>query len=163
MIIDEEVLAVLTALVIVGSVLSIAMLIPRKPEPFLAIGLLNEKGYIGDYPTTIVAGEPVRLNVFLANYLGRVALLQVRVKLGSRGWIPSNSTPLDAPALQNITVVLEDGKNLTVPVTLKISEPGINRAIVFELWMFNTTSGTWVYTGRWNHLYVNVTALGVKV
>ena len=163
MIVDEEVLAVLTAIVVVGSALSIAMLIPRKPEPFLAIGLLNERGYIGDYPTLIVAGEPVKLHVFLANHLGRAALLQVRVKLGSKGRIPSNSTPIDSPVLQNITVILEDGRNVTVPITLRINQPGINLAIVFELWMFNTTTGSWVYTGRWNHLYVNVTAPGVKV
>ena len=163
MIIDEEVLAVLTALVVVGSALSIALIIPRNPEPFLAIGLLNEKGYIGDYPTQIVAGEPVKLNIFLANHLGKVALLQVRVKLGSKGKIPTNSTPIDTPILKNITVILDKGKNITVPVSLRISQPGINQAIVFELWMLNTTSGTWIYTGRWNHLYVNVTPPGVKI
>ena len=96
MVIDDEVLAVLTAIVTVACALGIALSLPRSPEPFTAIGLLNEQGKIGDYPRVLVAGEPVRLQVFVMNHLGKAAMLKVEAKIGARGRIPSNSTPLDA-------------------------------------------------------------------
>lgn len=157
MVLDDEVLAVLTAIVTVACVLAAALSIPRQVEPFLALGILGEKGKIGDYPSTILAGEPVRLHVFVMNHLGRSAALKVVAKLGSRGNIPNSSTPLDSAAICEHVIVLTHGQNVTIPIQLTIEREGVNVALVFELWMLNTTSGAWVYTGRWNHLYVNVT------
>lgn len=157
MVLDDEVLAVLTAIVTVACVLAAALLIPRQVEPFLALGLLGEKGKIGDYPSTILAGEPVRLHVFVMNHLGRPAALKVVAKLGSRSSIPNSTAPLDAPVIWERIIVLAHGQNATIPVQLTVEREGVNVALVFELWMLNTTSGAWVYTGRWNHLYVNVT------
>ncbi|MEZ0345667.1 MAG: DUF1616 domain-containing protein [Infirmifilum sp.] len=157
MIIDDEVLAVLTAIMTVACVLAAALIVPRQPEPFLALGLLNENGKIGDYPTTVVVGEPVKLNVFVMNNLGKAALLKVIAKLGSRGNIPTNSTPLNATPIWEYELILSHGENATIPVQIRIGEGGLNVALVFELWHYNTTSGSWEYTGRWNHLYINVT------
>ena len=157
MIIDDEVLAVLTAIVVVACVVSAALLIPRSTEPFLALGLLGEKGKIGDYPKTVVAGEPVKLNVFIANYMGKAALLKVMAKISSKGNIPTNSTPLDVMPIWEYDIVLGNNENATVPVQLILEKEGVNQALVFELWIYNTTRRSWVYTGRWNHLYINVT------
>ncbi|MEM0024625.1 MAG: DUF1616 domain-containing protein [Thermofilaceae archaeon] len=157
MILNDEVMAVLTAIVSVACVLAAALSIPRSVEPFLALGLLGEKGKIGDYPTRVLTGEPVRLNIFVMNHIGRAAALKVIAKLGSRGNIPSNSTPLNATPIWEYTIILNHGQNVTIPVQLTIEREGVNLALVFELWALNTTSGTWVYTGRWNHLYINVT------
>ena len=158
MILDDEVFAVLLAIIVVGSVFAAAQVIPRHTEPFTAIGLLNAEGKIGDYPRTILVGEPVKLNIFLDNHLGRAALLQVRMKLGGRDHLPSPNESLDSPVILNRTVVLEDGGNTTIPVVFRLGEPGRNVALVFELWGYNTTTHRWEYTGRWVHLYVNVTA-----
>lgn len=157
MVLDDEVLAVLTAIVTVACVLAAALSVPRGVEPFLALGLLNERGKIGDYPTTILAKEPVKLHVFVMNHLGRAAMLKVVAKLGSRGSIPTNSTPLDATPIWEYEMVLGHNENATIPVQLAVEREGVNVALVFELWVLNATSGAWVYTGRWNHLYVNVT------
>lgn len=157
MVLDDEVLAVLTAIVTVACVLAAALSLPRSVEPFLALGLLGEKGKIGDYPTRVLAGEPVKLHVFVMNHLGKAALLKVVAKLGSRGRIPTNSTPLDAPPIWEYELVLGHGQNATIPVQLVLEQDGVNLALVFELWVYDTTSGTWAYTGRWNHLYINVT------
>jgi uncharacterized membrane protein len=156
-IIDDEVLAVLTAIVLIASVLSAALIIPRHTEPFLALGLLGSKGKIGDYPRTVVAGTPINLYVFIANYQGKAVFLEVVAKIGSKGNIPTNTTPLDAPPIWEYSVILDNGENITVPVQLTLTQEGMNQAIVFELWIFNTTAGSWRYTGQWNHLYVNVT------
>lgn len=160
MVLDDEVLAVLTAIVTVACVLAAAVSIPRQVEPFLALGLLNEKGRIGDYPSMVLVGEPVRLHIYVMNHLGRPAALKVVAKLGSRGNIPNSTMPLSAAPVWEHTVVLAHGQNTTIPVQLVIERERINVALVFELWILNTTNGSWVYTGRWNHLYVNVTRGG---
>lgn len=157
--IDDEVLAVLTALVVVASVFSAAMVIPRHPEGFTAIGLLNKNCMIGEYPRHIYVGENVTLCVFMYNYMGRPLLLQARMKLGSRGRIPSNTTPLDTPIILNVTRILPDKGNYTGRVSFTLNETGSNIAIVFELWRYDSSLKEWVYTGRWVHLYVNVTRL----
>ena len=161
MILDDEVFAVLMAVVIVACVFSIAQMIPRDVEPFVAIGTLNEEGKLGDYPRVVVAGEPVRLQVFISNHEGKASMLRVMAKLGSKGNIPTNATFLNSSPIWDYIVVLDHGENVTVPVSLTLNEEGSDVAIVFELWEFNTSSRSWVYTGRWNHLYVNVTRQGV--
>jgi uncharacterized membrane protein len=160
MVLDDEVMAVLTAVVMIASIIGIAMMLPRNPEPFLAIGLLNERGKIGDYPRLLVTGEPIRLQVFLENHMGKASMLKVEAKLGSRGRIPTNKTPLDAKPFLERIVILNHGQNATIPVEFSVKSEGVNLALVFELWMYDTSRGTWVYTGRWCHLYVNVTRGG---
>ncbi len=155
MVLDDEVLAVLTAIVTVASAIGIASLIPRNPEPFVAIGLLSERGVIGGYPRLL--GEPVRLRVFVANHLGEVAMLKVVAKLGARGRLPTSEAPLDAPPVWERAVILGHGQNATIPVQLVVEREGLNVALVFELWAYDASRGAWVYTGRWCHLYVNVT------
>jgi len=143
------------AIVIVSSIVAIAMTIPRKKEPFVAIGILNEEGKIGDYPRNLISGKSIKLNVFIDNHEGEASAFMVLVKLGSKGNIPNNTTPLDSKPIWNYTIVLNDGSNITIPVELNLSGEGRDIAIVFELWEFN--SSEWVYTGRWCHLYVNLT------
>lgn len=157
MVLDDEVLAVLTAIVTVACVLAAALTIPRGVEPFLALGLLGREGKIGDYPSTILVGEPVKLHVFVMNHLGRPAALKVVAKLGARSRLPNSTMPLDAAPVWEYIIVLAHGQNSTIPVQLTVEREGVNLALVFELWVLNTTSGAWVYTGRWNHLYINAT------
>ena len=154
---DEEVFAVILALIVVASIFTVAQIIPRNIEPFTAIGLLNEDCRIGDYPRYIIVGEPVTLCIFIDNHLGKPALLQVRMKIGSRGNLPTNTTPLDAPYIVLVERILDNGENFTGKITFILNETGENVALVFELWRYDTTIGDWVYDGKWVHLYVNVT------
>ena len=154
---DSETFAVIMAVIVVASVFSVAQAIPRRRVPFDAIALLGPDCRFGDYPRFVVAGEPVTLCVFVANYLGRPAYMQVRVKLGSREALPTNTTPLNAPALLVLEGVLNDGGNFSRRVKLVLNETGVNIALVFELWRYDSERREWVYDGKWAHLYVNVT------
>lgn len=154
---DEEVFAVIMALIVVASIFGIAQVLYKPTEPFTAIGLLDSHCKIGDYPHHIILGQEVTLCVFVHNHLGRPGLFQVRVKIGDRDHLPTNTTPLDSPIVKEVTRVLDHDSNFTQKITLKLNETGANIALVFELWVYNTTIKDWVYTGRWNHLYVNVT------
>lgn len=153
---DEEVFAVILAIVTVASVFAVAQTIPRKIEPFTAIGLLGPKGKIGDYPKHVYIGERIKLYIFLDNHLGKPAFLQVRMKLGSKGRIPTNSTPLNVTPVFVFERILNDGGNYTREVTFTLNKTGTNIALVFELWRYDTTLKEWVYDKRWVHLYVNV-------
>ncbi len=55
---DEEVLAVVAAVAVVGVALVSAVLLgPAVREPFSAIGLLGPEGRIGGYPSEVAAGR----------------------------------------------------------------------------------------------------------
>jgi len=153
--IDDEVLAVILALVTVSSIFALAVSFPRQGEPFLAIGLLNEHCKIGDYPKYAIAGQPIRLCIFLDNHLGEPALLKVVAKIGNSSMLPTNTTPLNTTPIHSFTVLLPDKANTTKLVDISINVTG-RVALVFELWRYSVENRTWVYTGRWVHLYIRV-------
>ncbi len=162
MILDEEVFAVILAITIVASVFSIAMVLrPRVVEPFIAIGLLDEHCKIGNYPKYVVPNQTVKLCIFVHNYLGKPVYWRVVYKIGDNSSIPTNTSPSLRRPLAWWSGVLDHNQNTTFVVNVPIEIPkdlgGRKRiALIFELWIYNTSSNRWVYTGRWTHLYVEV-------
>lgn len=152
---NDEVFAVILAISVVFSVLGIALTVPRNPEAFTALGLLGEHNKTGGYPREVYVGVPLKLNIFVANYMGSTKLFMVKAKLGY-GSIPSESTPLETPTLLEKFAVLCHSCNTTISVTLVLLEPFKNQTIVFELYMFNTKEKRWDYTGRYLFLRVNL-------
>lgn len=158
---DEEVFAVILALIVVGAVFSVAQLIrPNVTEPFTAIGLLNEDCMIGDYPSKVFRGENITLCIFLHNHMGYPLLMQVRYKIGSNTTLPTNSTPSPVPTILIFDKLLDHSKNSTflVEVPISVNESFVDRriALIFELWFYDIDRDEWIYSGRWNHLYVEV-------
>lgn len=158
---DEEVFAVILALIVVGSIFSVAQLIrPNVTEPFTAIGLLNENCMIGDYPSKVFSGENITLCIFLYNHMGYPLLMQVRYKIGSNTTLPTNSTPSPVPTILIFDKLLDHGGNTTflveVPISVNESFVGKRIALIFELWFYDIDRDEWIYSGRWNHLYVEV-------
>ncbi len=154
---DEEVFAVLMALIVVASVFGIVKTVYKPFDSFTAIGLLNANCKLGEYPHHIIAGQPLRLCIYVYNHLGRPGLFQVRIKISDRNHLPTNNTPLNKPSIMNITRVLNSNSSFTRRITLILNKTGTNIALVFELWIYNTTIDNWVYTGKWNNLYLNIT------
>lgn len=158
---DEEVFAVLLAVIVVGSVFSIAMIIkPENPEPFTAIGLLNEDCKIGDYPSRVFNGDNLTLCIFLDNHLDHTVLFGVRYKLATNTSLPTNTAPSPSKTVKEWDIILDKYGNTTfhvvVPVNTTLTNTSTRIALVFELWVLDPYNYTWVYTGRWVHLYVNV-------
>ena len=159
---DDEVFAVIMAVVVVSSVFAAAqVLTPGNVEPFSAIGLLNQDCVIGDYPEEVYNGENVTLCLFVDNHLGHVALFRVVYKIGTNASLPTNSTPSPEASVSEWDFLLEDGENatqkVTVPVVVDLGGNVSRRvALIFELWYLDPSSGEWVYSGRWVHLYVTV-------
>ncbi len=158
MIINEEVWAVILAILIVGSVFAIsqAYLSHRVIEPFSELGLLGKHMKIGDYPRKLIVGEEAFFYVYVGNHMGRPMYYIVMVKIGNR------STPIDPAPLKPVLTferVLMNNETWIFPVHLKMSKPGINLRIIVELWIYNETTGKIQYHNRWTQLWVNVTKI----
>jgi len=161
LLLDDEVFAVLTAIVVVASVFSAAMLIREGyvAEPFTAIGLLNENCRIGEYPGYVRSNSTVTLCLYVYNHEGKPLYWKVVYRLGSNKTLPTNTTPSPEPAIQEWRGVLGHRQNSTFKVVVRIPEIPLNTTrvtLIFELWAYDVNLHTWVYTGRWVHLHVNV-------
>jgi len=156
-ILDEEVFAVILGVTLLGSALGVALILPRSPEAFTALGLLNEEGVIGDYPSRVHVGETVKLHLFLYNHLGYTALFKYQVKEGD-GEVPSEKIPLhDKTILTQGVILLRHGENVTIPFTVVFAKPFTNQTLVCELYYYNPDSRIWEYTGRFVFIRLNVT------
>lgn len=183
-ILNDEVFAVIMAIIVVGSVFSAAYIyrlqfyvtysisdegikalnikITEMPtESFTAIGLLNEECKIGEYPSIVFLNENLTLCIYVANYLGYPALLQVRYKIVyNLSDLPTNTSPSRAPVLRYINFILPNKEDYTtkisIPIAANPSYIGRNITLVFELWQFEPHNMSWIYSGRWVHLHVEL-------
>lgn len=161
MLIDEEVLAVVLAIILVSGVFTVsqAFLSGRVTEPFSELAILGPEMKIADYPKNVTVGEPFYLYLYVGNHEGRVMYYAVLIKLGDRSTQINDTDPADAPVIARYEfVILHDG-NVTRPITLSISEPGLNRRLIFELWAFDEGSEGFKYHSRWCQLWLNATAI----
>jgi len=162
MILDEEVFAVILAVSIISSALGVALVLkPENPEPFSALGLLNEECKIGDYPKIAINNSLLRLCIYVANYMGRPTYYKVVYKLAHNETLPSKDSPSPEPAISEWRLVLAHGENKTVLVDVVVYDAWMRGrvALVFELWTYDSASSSWVYTGVWNHLYIDVVSV----
>jgi uncharacterized membrane protein len=160
LLLDEEVFAVILAVSIIASALGIALILrPENPEPFTAIGLLNEDCKIDEYPKTAWDNSSINLCIYVANYLGKPGYFKVVYKLATRETLPNNTTPSPEEALREWRFVLRDKEDKTFPISIIVySIRGeAHVALVFELWLYDYSTRNWTYTGRWVHLYINIT------
>ena len=160
MLIDEEVMAVVLAVLVVvgGFSASQTLFAGRIVEPFSKLGVLGPERKIGGYPRKVAVGENFTLYLYVGNHEGRVMYYAVLVKLGDANMSVSDVEPMDAPVMVRFEVVLPHGGNWTRPVTLSIGEPGLNRRLVFELWAYDIGAQGFKYHSRWCQLWLNVTA-----
>ncbi len=161
MILDEEVFAVILAVSIIASTLGIALVLrPGNIEPFTAIGLLNENCKIGEYPEKAFNESNLRLCIYVENQLGYTGYFKVVYKIASNTSLPTNTTPSPTPIVKEWRFVLASNESIetSVEVPVYCPSPPCRMALVFELWEYNIEEKTWMYTGRWVHLYINITS-----
>jgi len=157
---NEQVLAVVTVIIVAASIFAVAqqaMNIRRVVEPFSELALLGPNRMIGGYPREVVAGSPFLLHVYVGNQEGRTMLYKILVKAGNRTSHINGTTPLSAQPLLEIYTVLPHNSSSIIPLNVTLHHPANNLRLVFEMWIFNETSGEFAYHGRWNQLWLNVT------
>lgn len=155
---DKETSTIVLVLVTILLVfLAIQPMIPSNAERFSELGVLGPNQQISNYPTNIVAGQRFSLYGYVGNHEGVVAYYTVMVKLGNTTTEVGNSTSAAAPLISSYSQILENNQSWTFPIEMSINNTGTNLKLIFELWMYNTTSANFEYTGLWNQLYINVT------
>lgn len=157
--IDEEVMAVVLAVIVVLGVFGVSQTIfaGRVMDPFSELAVLGPEKEIGNYPRTVVAGESFRLYIYVGNHEGHVIYYRVLVKLGDQASNVSDTQPLDASPLASYEFIIQHGGNRTRAVTLSLDTAGSNQRLVFELHAYSTKSGSFKYHGHWCQLWLNVT------
>ncbi len=153
----EEVCALILALIIIISVFAASQVFfPRGiAEPFSELGVLGPNMKIGDYPKEIVAGETIKLYIYVGNQMGKPVYYLVMVKLGDNR-TSVNPAP-NKSILQFERVLLQNGTWI-FPAYITLTEASLNQRIIFELWMYNETSNQNQYHERWGQVWINVTA-----
>lgn len=162
---DEEVLAVLAAIIIVASVFAVVQAINagRVVEPFSELGLLGPYQKIGDYPREVVAGSQFLLHSYVGNHEGKTMFYKILVKVGNRTSVINETMPLYAEPFMVVYTVLEHNYSKIIPLNITLYSPGENLRLVFEMWVYNETAQSFVYYGRWNQLWLNVTRPPVPI
>ena len=148
-------LAVVTILAVLAAVYPI---LPSNGEAFSELGVLGPNQKIADYPTNVAVGQQFTLFVYVGNHQGQADYYQVMMKEGNPGTVVNNSTSADVPAVQTNSLILGDNSSAIFPVSLSMYTSGDNQRLIFELWMFNSTTDSFAYTGLWAQLWMNVTS-----
>jgi len=161
MILDEEVLAVVIAILLIASIIGVVFIWRSGGEGFTAIGLLNENCRIGYYPTNVVQGQNLTLCIFVYNHMNKPIIYKVIYKLVyNSSELPTNTTPSPNPEIASWVGALNNDANATFLVSVSVprneSIVGGNISLVFELWLLDPVNKSWIYTGEWVNRWVRV-------
>ena len=153
--IEDEVLGVIMAILVVTAVVAVTLAFFSPSYHYTAIGLLGANGKIGDYPTHLKVNQSVTLYLFIYNHEGKAMYYIIYERLGNYTTV-LNSTYSggDLPLLNEYQVIVGNGENATIPVTVKVPYPITNGKVFFVLYYYN---GSEVYSGEWLQLILNVT------
>jgi len=157
---DDEVRAIilLPILVIAAATAYQGFFPERTTEPFSELAILGASMKIADYPRELRVNESFTLYLYVGNREGRVTYYSILVKLGNRSNFINETVPMDAPIIATYEKILMDNETWIHPTVLSINKPGVNLRLVFEMWIFDEALQGFKYHGRWNQLWLNVTA-----
>jgi uncharacterized membrane protein len=156
--IDDEVkLVALIFLGAFGIVVVYPIFASSMVEPFSELAILGPNGKIGDYPLNVTANESINLSIYVGNQEGKSVYYQVKAKLGDESSDISDTTALNVPPLAVWNIVLSNGQNITMPITLRFEAPGSDKRLVLELYKYNIVSGALEYDHEWIQIWLNIT------
>src|SRR5579864_3834818 len=140
---DRETATIALVIITILAVFAaISPLIQNNQENFSELGILGAQKTISGYPTTVGVNQSFLLYGYVGNHEGHAEYYSVQVKLGNASTAISNSTSANLPVMQAYSYVLDNGGNVTFPMSLSINHVGTTQRLIFELWMFNTTSSS---------------------
>ena len=160
MIMDREVLAILTAILTAASIMAVIVLFHGVGhEPYESIALLNAQCQMGPYPSQAVVGGNVSLCLYVENHMYHVEYFKVVYKIGVNTTLPTNTTPSPEEPVMEWRLVLGHNDNVTFHVKVPFNPPKAYTssdkvALIFELWRYEEPNG-WTYTGRFVYIYVH--------
>jgi uncharacterized membrane protein len=156
--IDDEVTALVLALIVVGGMFAVSstLLGERISEPFSEIAVLGPEMKMSDYPNSTQVNETLNLYLYVANYEAQTTYYIVYVKLGSSNTIVNATQPANAPIISSYEIILPIEQNTTLPIKLTFGKPMTDAKLIFEMWTLEKEGIQ--YSGKWNQLWLNITA-----
>ncbi len=154
MLLDDEVRAVLAAILVITLVFAAAQYINagKVAEPFSELGILGKNKKLADYPTNLTTGERALVYVYVGNQMGRPMFYEVEAKLGNKS---TEVDPSPATPFWHHYLIIEHNTSRIIPLSFSINETGRYRLIV-ELWAYNETIRNFQYDKRWVQLWIDV-------
>lgn len=159
---DDEAKAVALVVIVLMGLVSVYPILEGRMvvEPFSELAVLGPNKRLGDYPHQVAAGQKINLYLYVGNHEGAVEYFRILAKLGDRSSNVSDISPLDAPLLLSWDLILPNDGNATQPITLSVPNPGLDQRLVFELHIYDSELGSFIYNKRWTQLWLNVTVTG---
>ncbi|MHA1861611.1 MAG: DUF1616 domain-containing protein [Candidatus Ranarchaeia archaeon] len=149
--------AIIFAMVVIGSGLTISLFNIPSPEGASSISILNAEGDASPLPTSVKINESLSVLLKVENHEGSVNYYTILVKQGNFSVSWNETSPSPFPLLQRYVFVLLDGETWSQPVTYIFNKTGMDQRIIWELWELSSTSKELVYTGSWVYLPLNIT------
>jgi hypothetical protein len=147
--------AFLIVVIIIASFTIATSYFPNTTETFSELGILGPNMNLGDYPSIIVAGEPINLYGYVGNQMGKPIDYTLLVKLGNN---ETAINPAPVEAIQQYEQIVPNNGTWLFPINLTLTQTGLNQRLIFELWIYNETINQNQYHNRWGQLWLNVTS-----
>jgi len=146
--------AVLSAIIVLASLLVYTLLTPVPQKPFVSIYYLNSEKKAENYPELLVLGEnnTFLLWVGVENFMGKIEYSSVLVKV-SNGTGQVDPSPADPD--HSFEKVLLDKETWEFPMTMTMNQTG-NHKLIFELWLFDEFENVFIYSRSWCSLWLDV-------
>jgi uncharacterized membrane protein len=158
--IDDEIKIISIAMIFAMGVITVYPIFSTIViiEPHSEIGVLGPNGKIGEYPTNIKTGDPIRLFIYVGNNEGRAQYYRIIVQLVPTISInnSNNTKMVNVQTIDTFYLFLMSGQNNTIPINFSISQPNNSTRLTFELYTYNLEAQNFVYRNR-NQLWLNVT------
>lgn len=157
---DDEVRAiVLIPILVIAAATAYQGFFPKRTgETFSELAILGPNMKLADYPRELRVNENFTLYLYVGNHEGEVAYYAILVKLGNRSSFINETFSMDAPVIAGYKRVMMDNETWIHPMNLSVNTTGVNLRLVFEMWIYSDTANGFSYHGRWNQLWLNVTA-----
>ncbi len=147
----------LVVIAIILIVLAVQPLAQIPQQGYSELGVLGPNQTIGGYPTNVVVGKPLVLYGFVGDHEGFIEYYQILVKLGSANTNVSNVMSENAPIILSFSRVLDNNQSYIFPINITLSSPSSNTVLIFELWQYSSSQSSFIFTGLWDKIHINVT------
>ncbi len=155
MLFNEEVLAVIAAIIVVFLVFfSFYPAINKYAiEPYAAIAFLGPNGTITGYPSTVYPGEPINVSIYVYNGMGRPVWFVVYLYVTNESL---TEPPLNTTPVMTLQKVLLNNETWIQGITLSINGTG-NYRVFATLWMYDPNNLELRYLNTYVYLTLNAT------
>ncbi|GAB6946133.1 hypothetical protein JCM16161A_02630 [Vulcanisaeta sp. JCM 16161] len=155
MLFNEEVLAIIAAIVVVFLVFfSLYPAISRYAiEPYAVIAYLGPNGTIMGYPSTVYPGEPINVSVYVYNGMGKPIWFIVNIYIANANL---TEPPLNTTPVLTMQRILLNNETWVQGITLSINGTGDYRVFA-TLWMYDPNNLELKYLDTYTYLTLNVT------